>query len=102
MKFGGYDTPMKTMLERAIPIQQAFIRLVNGETRHVQRAVIPKRATIVGYGALSDRGENQDISTRMPLPKRIFIAASTRYWEGQGRKNGITHKQMETMEIEKE
>lgn len=48
-----------------------------------------------------DRGENQDISTRMPLPKRIFIAASTRYWEGQGRKNGITHEQMETMEIEK-
>lgn len=38
----------------------------------------------------------------MPLPKRIFIAAYTRYWEGQGRKNGITHKQMETMEIEKE
>lgn len=102
VKFGGYDTPMKTMLERAIPIQQAFIRLVNGETHHVQRAVIPKRATIVGYGALSDRGENQDISTRMPLPKRIFIAASTRYWEGQGRKNGITHEQMETMEIEKE
>lgn len=55
VKFGGYDTPMKTMLERAIPIQQAFIRLVNGETHHVQRAVIPKRATIVGYGALSDR-----------------------------------------------
>lgn len=38
----------------------------------------------------------------MPLPKRIFIAASTRYWEGQGRKNGITRKQMETMKIEKE
>ncbi|MEE0845366.1 MAG: hypothetical protein U0L71_04155 [Eggerthellaceae bacterium] len=55
VKFGGYDTPMKTMLERAIPVQQAFIRLVNGETHHVQRAVVPKRATIVGYGALSDR-----------------------------------------------
>ena len=55
VKFGGYDTPMKTMLERAIPVQQAFIRLVNGETHHVQRAVAPKRATIVGYGALSNR-----------------------------------------------
>lgn len=30
IRYGGYDTPMKTMLERAIPIQQAFIRLVEG------------------------------------------------------------------------
>lgn len=54
IKYGGYDTPMKTMLERAIPVQQAFIRLVDGETHHVQRAVEPKRATIVGYGDISD------------------------------------------------
>lgn len=41
---------MKTMLERAIPVQQAFIRVVDGETHHEQRAVVPKRATIVAYG----------------------------------------------------
>ena len=51
---GSYDVPMKTMLERAIPIQQAFIRLVEGETHHVQRRVVPKRAVIIGYGARSD------------------------------------------------
>lgn len=28
VKYGSYDTPMKTMLERAIPVQQAFIRLL--------------------------------------------------------------------------
>ena len=50
VKYGGYDTIMKTMLERAIPVQQAFIRLLDGETHHVQRAVVPKRATIVAYG----------------------------------------------------
>ena len=27
LKYGSYDTVMKTMLERAIPIQQAFIRI---------------------------------------------------------------------------
>ena len=54
IRYGGYDTPMKTMLERAIPIQQAFIRLVEGETHHVQRRVVPKRAVIIGYGARSD------------------------------------------------
>lgn len=42
VKYGGYDTTMKTMLERAIPVQQAFIRLWQGETHHVQRAVKPK------------------------------------------------------------
>lgn len=51
LKYGSYDTVMKTMLERAIPIQQAFIRTYHGETHHVQRAVIPKKATIIAYGA---------------------------------------------------
>lgn len=53
IKYGGYDTPMKTMLERAIPIQQAFIRLLHGETHHVQRNVVPKQAVIIGYGDVS-------------------------------------------------
>lgn len=54
VKYGGYDSPMKTMLERAIPVQQAFIRVLDGETHHVQRAVEPKRATILAYGTTSD------------------------------------------------
>ena len=53
VKYGCYDTVMKTMLERAIPIQQAFIRIHNGETHHVQRDVAPKKATIIAYGSLS-------------------------------------------------
>ena len=59
VKYGGYDTIMKTMLERAIPVQQAFIRLLHGETHHVQRRVIPKQATIIGYGKISN--EEQDV-----------------------------------------
>ena len=59
IKYGSYDTVMKTMLERAIPIQQAFIRLLNGETHHIQRAVVPKQATIIGYGNISD--EEKDL-----------------------------------------
>lgn len=57
VKYGSYDVVMKTMLERAIPIQQAFIRLLNGETHHVQRNVAPKQATIIGYGDISEREE---------------------------------------------
>ena len=63
VKYGGYDTVMKTMLERAIPVQQAFIRLLDGETHHVQRAVVPKRAAIVAYGAQD--GEEEDLFRRL-------------------------------------
>ena len=54
--YGSYDIPMKTMLERAIPIQMAFIRLLDGETHHVQRAVALKKAVIIAYG---DTGEEE-------------------------------------------
>lgn len=59
LAYGGYDTPMKTMLERAIPVQQAFIRIHQGETHHVQRDVKPKRATIIAYGDTDE--EERDI-----------------------------------------
>ena len=63
IKYGGYDTVMKTMLERAIPVQQAFIHLVDGECHHVQRAVAPKQAVIIAYG---DSGpEEQALFRRM-------------------------------------
>lgn len=60
---GGYDTIMKTMLERAIPIQQAFIRVWNGETHHIQRDVAEKDALIIGYGC--DAEEEQDLFRRL-------------------------------------
>lgn len=63
VKYGSYDTVMKTMLERAIPVQQAFIRLLHGETHHVQRTVAPKEATIIGYGDISD--EEKEIFTQL-------------------------------------
>lgn len=59
LKYGGYDTVMKTMLERAIPIQQAFIRIYHNETHHVQRAVLLKKATIIAYGDVDE--EERDI-----------------------------------------
>lgn len=58
IRYGGYDTVMKTMLERAIPVQQAFIRILDGETHHVQRRVLPKKATILAYGH-SDEEERE-------------------------------------------
>lgn len=57
IRYGSYDVPMKTMLERAIPTQKAFIRLYHGEAHHYQRAVEEKDAVIVAYGARSGREE---------------------------------------------
>lgn len=54
VKYGGYDTVMKTMMERTLPIMQAFITLVEDETHHAQRDVARKKATIIGYGDLDD------------------------------------------------
>lgn len=54
IKYGGYDSTMKKMLERSIPIQQAFIRIHQNETHHLQRNVVPKEATIIAYGDISD------------------------------------------------
>lgn len=47
---GSFDVPMKTMLERTIPVQQAFLRLHHGETHHVQRDVTEKSAVILAWG----------------------------------------------------
>ena len=58
IKYGGYYSVMKTMIERAIPIQQAFIRIHRGETHHVQRNVATKDATIIAYGD-TDRAEQE-------------------------------------------
>ena len=63
VKYGSYDTVMKTMLERAIPIQQAFIRLLNGEAHHVQRDVAMKEAIIIAYGNIED--EEKEIFKRL-------------------------------------
>lgn len=63
VKYGCYDTVMKTMLERSIPIQQAFIRLAEGETHHVQRDVAPKQAVVIAYGTSSD--EEQALFRRL-------------------------------------
>ena len=63
---GSYDVPMKQMLERSSPVQQAFIRLHHGETHHVQRAVAEKAAVIIAYGDI------------LPIEQDIFRALVAR------------------------
>ncbi|BDU86804.1 flavodoxin family protein [Clostridium perfringens] len=63
IKYGSYDTIMKIMLERAIPIQQAFIHLLNGETHHIQRDVAMKDTVIIAYGNIEN--EEKELFKRL-------------------------------------
>ena len=54
---------MKRMLERTIPIQQAFLRVLDGETHHVQRKVALKDALIIAYGA--DRPQERAVFEKL-------------------------------------
>lgn len=45
-------------------------------------------------------GNYRLLHTTMPLTKKLFVKASTRYWIHYGQKFGITKEQMETMQIE--
>lgn len=40
------------------------------------------------------------LHTTMPLTKKLFLRASTRYWINYGQKFGVTKEQMKTMQIE--
>lgn len=63
VKYGCYDTIMKTMLERTLPTQQPFIRLLDQQTHHFQRNVALKKATIIGYGNVS--ALEKDVFTKL-------------------------------------
>lgn len=99
IRYGGYDTIMKTMLERAIPIQQAFIRVVDGETHHVQRDVVPKDAVILAYGQADQ--EEQDLFRR--LIARNARNMNFRHWRvvfcGENQVNDFVRKELEAWEI---
>ena len=46
------------------------------------------------------RQTDRSLKVTMPITKRMFLKASTSYWENYGRRNGITKDQMATMKIE--
>ena len=93
VRYGGYDLVMKTMLERAIPVQQAFIRLLDGETHHVQRAVVPKKATIVAYGVRDREEEN--------LFRRL-VARNAKNMSFQSYEIRFTHEEQVEAEVRRE
>lgn len=46
------------------------------------------------------QGKAVRLYTTMPMPKRLFVKASDRYWTQYGEKYGVSREQMQTMQIE--
>lgn len=44
--------------------------------------------------------KHQTLKITMPISKKTFVKASTKYWINYGSKNGITKEEMDTMKIE--
>ncbi len=81
---GCYDIPMKKVIERALPNQQAFIRIYKGETHHLQRNVIPKKLTVIAYGEYSDE-EKELFRCFLARNSINFIAEETKIlWAEDG------------------
>lgn len=47
-----------------------------------------------------EEGKHRSLQVTMPLPKRLFLRASTAYWKELGKRNGLSAEQMRTLRIE--
>lgn len=47
-----------------------------------------------------ERRRYRTLHTTMPLPRKVFLVASTQYWLRYGQRFGTSRRQMETMQIE--
>ncbi len=63
-----------------------FAFLVERKIRRLARSIAAKRY--------------ETLKVSMPLPARLFVSASTRYWIRYGEKNHTTEEEMRTMKIE--
>ena len=63
------------------------------------RGLVEKK--IARFAKAIKNHKHQTLQVTMPLPKRIYVKASTGYWIRYGEKYHTSKKDMETMEIEK-
>ena len=80
-----YGSVLKIGSGEAI-LDTPFRRLVRGKLRKLARSMEARK--------------NQIYQVTMPLPKWMFLKASTVYWSNYGKRNGVSQEQMATMKIE--
>lgn len=81
------------------PFGSAF-KIGSGEAILTTPFRICLKAKMKKFAVSIEKQRYQYYQVTMPIPKKMFIKASTIYWENYGKKNGISKEQMERMQIE--
>lgn len=81
------------------PFGSAF-KIGSGEAILTTPFRIFLKAKMKKFAVSIEKQRYQYYQVTMPIPKKMFIKASTIYWENYGKKNGISKEQMERMQIE--
>lgn len=81
------------------PFGSAF-KIGSGEAILTTPFRILLKAKMKKFAVSIEKQRYQYYQVTMPIPKKMFIKASTIYWENYGKKNGISKEQMERMQIE--
>lgn len=81
-------------------IEGAFLRIGSGEAILTTPFAFLIKRKIKRFVKYIINGKSVNMKTTMPLPKNVFLSASTKYWLTLGAKNGINKQQMESMKIE--
>lgn len=58
------------------------------------------KAGMKKFAASLEKQRYNTFHVTMPITKKMFIKASTAYWENYGKRNGISKEQMQSMQIE--
>lgn len=78
----------------------AVLKIGSGEAILDTPFVFLVRRRIRALAAAVTAGRPRVLQVTMPIPKRLFVAASAVYWENYGRRSGISKRQMQSMDIE--
>ncbi len=79
----------------------SILRIGSGEAILTTPFKILAEHKIKKLASSVSKGQNVSLKVTVPIPKKIFVKASSIYWENYGKSNGITREQMSVMEIEK-
>lgn len=78
----------------------SVLKIGGGEAILTTPFRILAKAKIKKLAASIASGNYTELQVTMPISKKMFLSASEKYWEGYGKRSGITKEQMATMQIE--
>lgn len=78
----------------------SVLKIASGEAILSTPFKIMVSSKIKKFAASVSKKRYMQLQVTMPISKKMFLSASTKYWENYGKKNGVTKEEMLTMKIE--